>query len=108
MSAERVPNPDDVVAIRKPPARTPRRRAQQITKLAQDLLEDRLRTGTASPTEVVAGLRLASETETANVARIQAQTEYLIAQKAKAEAEMLNSQMLEDAMAAISEYQGRT
>lgn len=108
MSAERVPTPDNVVPIRKPPARTSRRRAQQITTLAQDLLEDRLRSGTASPTEVVAGLRLASETETANIERIKAQTAYLEAQKAKAESEMLNSQMLEDAMKAISEYQGNT
>lgn len=99
--------PDDR-PIRKPPARTSKRRAQQITTLAQNLLEDRLRTGKASPTEVVAALRLASETEIANIERIKAQTEYLVAQKAKAEAEMLNSEMLENAMRAISEYKGES
>lgn len=95
--------PDDI-PIRKPPARTSKRRAQQITTLAQDVLEERLRTNTASPTEVVAALRLASEIETANIERIKAQTEYLKAQKAKAESEMLNSEMLQNAMDAISEY----
>lgn len=94
--------------IRKPPARTSKRRAQQISTLAADLLEERLRTGKASPTEVVAALRLGTETELANVERIKAQTAYLEAQKAKAEAEMLNSEMLENAMRAISEYKGET
>lgn len=108
MSVERVHDPDNAVPIRKPPARTSRRRAQQITTLAQDLLEERLRNGRASPTEVVAGLRLASDNELANNERIKAQTELLKAQKAKAEAEILNSEMLEDAMKAISEYQGRS
>ncbi len=99
--------PDDR-PIRKPPARTSRRRAQQITKLAQDLIVERLESGKASPTEVVAALRLASEQENANIERIKAQTAYLVAQKAKAESEVLNSQMLEDAMRAISEYKGES
>lgn len=108
MSAEVVPFPSQDRPIRKPPAKTSRRRAQQITTLAQDVLMRRLEEDRASPTEVVAALRLASETEMANVARIRAQTEYLVAQKAKAESEMLNSQMLEDAMKAISEYKGES
>lgn len=75
---------------------------------AQDLLMKRIEEDRASPTEVVAAVRLASELETANLARIKAQTELLVAQRAKAESEMLNSQMMEDAMKAISEYRGDT
>lgn len=108
MTAEQVPLRDEGTPIRKPPARTSRRRAQQITTLAQDLLETRLREDRASPTEVVAALRLASDIELANLERIKAQTEYLKAQKAKAESEILNSELLENAMKAMSEYNGET
>lgn len=98
-------SPDDR-PIRKPPARTSRRRAQQLTTLAQDLLQRRLEEDRASPTEVVAALRLASDIELANIRRVEAQTEYLKAQKAKAESEILNSELLENAMRAMSEYNG--
>ena len=92
--------------IRKPPARTSRRRAQQLVVTAQDLLMERLEQKTASPTETVAVLRLGTETELMNIERIKAQTELLKAQRAKAEAEIVTSQMFEDAMKAISEYKG--
>lgn len=108
MSTEQGGNTPNERPIRKPPARTSRRRAQQITTLAQDLLVKRLEEDRASPTEVVAALRLASDIEVANIERIRAQTDYLIAQKAKAESEMLNSEMIEKAMLSLSEYRGET
>lgn len=98
-------NPESV-PIRRPPARTSRRRVQQIGVLAQDLLEERLRTGDASPTEVIAGLKLVAEAEEANVARIRAQTELLVAQREKAVAETLSGTMIEEAMEALSRYRG--
>ena len=94
------------VPTRRPPARTSRRRAQQIGVLAQDLLEERLREGKASPTEVVAGLRLVAESEQANIERIKAQTELLKAQKEKAVAETLSGKMIEEAMEALGRYRG--
>lgn len=108
MSNEQGALSPDERPIRKPPARTSRRRAQQITTLAQDLLETRLREDRASPTEVVAALRLASDIEMANIERVKAQTEYLRAQKAKAESEILNSELLENAMKAMGEYNGES
>lgn len=96
----------DQIPPRMPPARTSKRRAQQVGVLAQDLLAERLRTGTASPTEVVAGIRLIHEGELANIERIKAQTEYLHAQRAKAEAELMNESLFKDAIAAITTYRG--
>lgn len=93
--------------IRRPPARTSRRRVQQLVTIAQDLVEERMLEKKASPTEIVAVMRLGTETELANIERIKAQTAYLEAQRAKAEAETLNESLMKDAMEAIGRYQGR-
>lgn len=91
-----------------PPARTRKRRTQQLVSLAEGLVEERLRMGTASPTEVTAVLRLGTAQELANVERIKAQTEYLIAQRAKAESETVRQEMFEEAMKAMSRYGGES
>jgi hypothetical protein len=91
---------------RRPPARTSRRRVQQLVAIAQDLVEERMLDKKASPTEVVAILRLGTETELANIERIKAQTLYLEAQRAKAEAETLNESLMSDAMKALGRYRG--
>jgi hypothetical protein len=79
---------------------------QQLGKLAEDLLEERVRKGTASPTESVALLRLNSPVEIANLRRIEAQTAYLEAQRAKAESEAVREDMFQRAMEAMSRYSG--
>lgn len=89
-----------------PPARTRERRTQQLVVLAESLVEERLRKGTASPTEVTAVLPLGTAQELANVERIKAQTEYLIAQRAKAESETVREEMFKEAMEAMSRYAG--
>lgn len=93
---------------RLPPARTRVRRAQQLSNYAAALLEERLLDGTASPTEVVASLRLGTEMERANLDRTRAQTEYLKAQKAKAEAETVREEMFSKAIEAMSRYSGES
>ena len=98
-SAEHVP-------IRRPPARNHERRVQQLVGLAEDLIEERLRTGTASPTETVAVIRLGSEMERVQVERIRAQTDYLHAQRAKAESETVREELFENAMNAMKRYAG--
>lgn len=89
-----------------PPARTRERRTQQLVVLAESLVEERLRKGTASPTEVTAVLRLGTAQELANVERIKAQTSYLEAQRAKAESETVREEMFQEAMEAMSRYSG--
>ena len=103
MSGER--DPKDV-PMKLPPARTRERRTQQLVVLAEDLIEERLRTGKASPTEVTAIIRLGTAQELANVERIKAQTKYLEAQQAKAESETFREEKFQEAMAAMSRYAG--
>ena len=97
---------DNVIPMRRPPARTRERRTQQLVVLAEELVEERLRNGTASPTEVTAVLRLGTAQELANVERIKAQTDYLHAQRAKAESETVREEMFKEAMEAMSRYAG--
>lgn len=107
--ARRVVSPDedpDIVTPRPPPARTDERRAQQLVGMAQGLIEERMRNGTASPTELVAVLRWGTALERANVERVKAHTQYLEAQRAKAEAETNTEQLFRDALDAMSRYQG--
>jgi hypothetical protein len=94
------------VPPRLPPARTRERRSQQLIAYAEDLLEERLRTGKASPTEVVSVLRMGTEIERANIERIKAHTAYLEAQKAKAESETFREQKFQEAMEAMARYSG--
>jgi len=79
---------------------------QQLVLQAEDLIEKRIRTGKASPTEVVAVLRLGTEMEQAQLERVRAQTEYLHAQRDKAQSEMVREEMFTRAIDAITRYQG--
>lgn len=94
----------NVIPIRRPPARNRDRRVQQLVSYAEDLMEERLLSGTASPTETVAILRLGTEIERANVERIRAHTEYLKAQRAKAESETVREELFTQAMEAMKRY----
>ena len=91
-SSERDPNE---IPAKLPPARTRDRRTQQLVFQAENLIEERIRKGTASPTETVAILRLGSEVERANIDRIRAHTAYLEAQRAKAESETVREEMFQ-------------
>ena len=107
---KRPSNPErdpDNVPPRLPPARTDERRAQQLVGLAQGLIEERMRDGSASPTELVAVLRWGTALEKANVERVKAHTQYLEAQRAKAEAETNQEQLFKDALEAMTRYQGQ-
>lgn len=79
---------------------------QQLGTLAENLVEERMRLGTASPTEVTAALRYTSELEQANLQRIKAQTKYLEAQEEKARSEAVKEELFTNAMEAMSRYDG--
>lgn len=100
-------DPEDI-PMRLPPAQNRERRVQQLVDLAENLIEERLRKGTASPTETVAIVRLGSEIERANIDRIREHTEYLRAQTEKARSEAVREEMFQAAMAAMSKYSGET
>jgi hypothetical protein len=78
----------------------------QLGQLAEDLLEERVRQGIASPTESVALLKLNDPVAIANLERIKAQTAYLEAQRAKAESETFREEKFDEAMAAMKRYRG--
>lgn len=98
-------DPNDLPPL-LPPAKTRDRRVQQLVVQAERLIEERIRKGTASPTEVVAVLRLGTAMEEANIERVKMHTEYLKAQKAKAESETVREELFTKAMEAMSRYQG--
>lgn len=77
---------------------------QQLGSLAEDLLEERVRLGTASPTESVALLKLNDPVAIANLERIRAQTAYLKAQEEKAKSETFREEIFEKAMEAMRRY----
>lgn len=74
----------------------------QLGSMAEALVEERIRNGSASPTEVTTVLRYTSTLEEANIARIKAQTAYLEAQRAKAESETVRQDMFDRAMEAFT------
>lgn len=98
--------PPELGSIKPPPAKNRERRVQQLVLQAENLIEQRIQNGTASPTEVVAIVRLGTELERANIERIRMQTEYLQAQKAKAESETVREELFTNAMKAMTRYQG--
>lgn len=64
--------------------------------------------GTASPTEVVAAVKLGTAIEEANIERIRMHTRYLEAQEAKAKSETVREELFTEAIAAMTRYQGKT
>lgn len=105
-SGEVGPRKPEDIPPKLPPARTRERRVQQLVNLAEDLIEERLRLGIASPTETTAIIRYGSALELANIARVKTHTEYLAAQRDKARSETVREEMFTEAMEALSRYRG--
>lgn len=103
MDEERVP---EGLPKRRPPARTRERRVDQLVNLAENLIEERILSGKASPTEVVAIMRLGTPIERANVERVKMHTQYLEAQRDKALSETVREELFTNAMKAMTRYQG--
>lgn len=88
------------------PALTPEARENQMISLAMDLVEQRLRDGTASSQETTHFLKAASSKTKAELKRLELENE-LIAAKTKAIHDAEDSKELyEKAIAAIRNYQG--
>lgn len=108
-SAQRIPNSDAATDAVYPALPSDREgQIQQLVADAEKLIHERIRAGSASPTETVAVMRLGSELERVNVERIKAHTEYLVAQREKAAAETVKDELFTKAIEAMSVYQGRS
>ena len=93
---------------KRPPATTPEGREAQLVALATDLVEARLRNGTATAAEVVHILKLGSEREKLERAKL-AREETLLAAKVEdlATAKRVEH-VYEEALSAMRTYQGHS
>lgn len=105
MAKVKTANPNPQPKMR--PALTPEARENQLTALAMDLVEQRLRDGTASSQETTHFLKIASTKAKYELEKLRLENE-LTAAKTKAIHDAEDSKVLYDnAIKAITNYQGR-
>lgn len=86
------------------PALTPEARENQMIALAMDLVEQRLRDGSASSAETTHFLKLASSKERLEMEVMQKQKELLIAKKEDLDSNKRIEALYDDAMKAMRRY----
>lgn len=91
---------------RSAPATTPEGREQQLVSLAHDLVEERLRDGTASATETVHFLKLGSTRERLEQMRLEAEVKLQNAKIESLESQARMEELYAKAIGAMSLYQG--
>ena len=90
------------------PALTPESRASQLVALAYDLAERQLREGTASSQVITEFLKLGSTENKLKMQKLEAENEFLRAKAEKLQSEQRSEELFENAIKAMSRYQGRT
>lgn len=100
---ETAPNP---VTRRQAPARTPEARESQIVSLAYDLVEQRLRDGTATSQETTAVLRLGSMRAKLEREKLASEAKLAAAKAEAIETSRRTEAMMEAALGAIRRYTG--
>ena len=96
----------DTPVVRRPPATTPEGREAQLVALATDLVEKRLRAGTATSAEVVHVLKLGSERERLERDKLARENELLKAKQENLEAMKRSEAVYEEALQAFRSYRG--
>ena len=91
------------------PALSPEARMNQLTSLAVDLVEQRLRDGTASSQETTTFLKYAANTREMELKNklLEAQAEMAIAKKEALQAQRRSDEMFEKAIKAFRRYSGQ-
>lgn len=89
------------------PANTPHQRENQLIALTQDLVEMRLRDGTASAQETVHFLRLATEKTRLEQEKITMENELMKAKKEHLESSKLTVELVNEVKDMLRVYQGR-
>lgn len=90
------------------PALTPESREGMMIALAMDLVEQRLRDGTASSQETTHFLKLATAESKLKVRMLEEQEKLTIAKTKEIEAKKDNKELFERALKAMQRYQGVT
>lgn len=88
------------------PAITPESRENQMIALAMDLVEQRLRDGTASSQETTHFLKLATAESKLKVRMMEEQEKLTIAKTKEIESKKDNKELFENALKAMQRYQG--
>jgi len=88
------------------PALTPDARESQMISLAMDLVEERLRNGTASSAETTHFLKLASSKERLEMEIMEEQKQLLSAKKESLDSSKRVEAMYDEAMKAMRSYSG--
>ena len=89
------------------PAITPEGREMQMINLAMDLVEQRLRDGTASSQETTHFLKLGSIKNQLEIKKLEKETELLQVKKASLESSARMEKLYSDAMDAMKTYSGQ-
>lgn len=88
------------------PAMTPASRQNQMISLAMDLVEERLRNGTATSQETTHFLKLATEESKLKNKLLEAQAEVAEAKKRELESRERSEELMREAIAAFRSYSG--
>ncbi len=92
---------------RRPPAKTPEAREQQLISAAVDLAEQQLLSGTASAQVITHYLKLATKREQAEVARIENDNRLTSAKIEQLASVARQEELYEKALAAMKAYSGQ-
>ena len=93
-------------SMRRPPATTPEGREQQLTALAMDAIETRIRNGTASAQELTYLAKLGSPTSRLERKILEQQHELLVAKTAALKSQERVEELYENALSAMRAYSG--
>ena len=88
------------------PALTPEARENQMISLAVDLVEQRLRDGTASSQETTHFLKLGSTKNRLEIEKLKAENEYIKTKSELAKAQKNSEEMFKKAIEAMKSYSG--
>lgn len=90
------------------PPLTPEAKEQQMIALAYDLVEQRLRDGTASSQETTHFLKMGTERARLEQKRLEAETEMIIAKKESLQSQQRSEEMFQQAIDAFRRYSGQS
>lgn len=93
---------------RRPPARTPEAREEQLADMAYDLAEEQIQSGTASSQVITHFLKAGSRRERIEQARMEYDIELTKVKMQQLEAETRRDEMFAEAIEAMRSYQGLT
>lgn len=107
MPKSTIRNAQDIKTSMSAPALTPEGRENQLISLAYDLVEQRLRDGTASSQETTSILRLASVKEQLEQEKLRKELKMIEAKTSQLESQANIEKLYSEAIAAMKSYAGK-